>query len=769
MSSPGAVISLVEVSGKSRKVKLLQELASGGAGNVFSVQGEPGSVVKIYHQETLSNEGSSYEAKIAGMLKHVPSLPAMGELIQMSWPVAVARDIAGSFLGYAMPMIDMSKTELLESMLQPMQAKKRNLRSDLGARITVAANLAGVVSALHTQGHHIVDLKPPNLRFYRKELYVAVLDCDGFEIKMEGRTFSAPQATSEYLAPEYHQEAISDPELQDRFALAVIIFRLLNFGIHPYDGQATDNRLPTDREGRVSKSLYPYGKIALSAVSPLLVSAHQTFPEELRHYFDRAFSTSPSSRPSSQEWSNLLRKYAERKNALLAPCKAGHLWLTGKPCGECHRNSILLGIPPMVDVDVYTCPSLSILTCLGQGMTDSEDFKEQRARSLQKMFEQFKVGCQVIGRRSGPSITQYELSLNEGTRVSKVTRLSDNMALTLGVPKVNLVVPIPGRNTIGIEVPNFQRAIVNLRSILELPECQNLTKQMLLPLILGQDVLGAPLVEDLAKMPLLVTAGTKGTDTLDCLNSIILSLIFHQTPEQLRLLILDPKSLEMSGYEELPHLMLPVITNMDEASGVWEWACRAMEDRFAMLNRVKVREIASYNQLKRENIVAMVGGEEGMTKMEFPMPHIVIIVNDCSDLLSAQANEIENYITRLTQKSRTVGLHVILATQHPTVAMIKRLIKTHVPARMAFQVDSAKESRIILDQNGAETLMGQGDMLFMPLEGTELVRAQGIKIHDDEISNVVKFWKAQLESDLVKGFLKVGESALEEKYVFRPF
>ena len=345
MSQSGAVISLVEVGGKSRKVKLHQELASGGAGFVFSVQGEPGTVVKIYRQETLRQEGADYEAKIVCMLEHVPSVSSVGDFVQIAWPFELAKDSAGRFIGFAMPAVDFQETDLLESMLQPKQAQLRNLRSDLGARITVGANLAEVVSAIHKQGHKIVDLKPPNLRFYRKELYVAVLDCDGFDISVPGRSHSAPQATPEYLAPEYHRNNIADPELQDRFALAVIIFRILNFGIHPYDGLANDKAAPTDREGRVCSGLYPYGIKPLGAVSPLPVSAHQTFPAELRHYFDSAFGASPSTRPSSREWSDLLRKYAERKNALLAPCNVGHLWFTGKSCGVCHRDRKLYRNP----------------------------------------------------------------------------------------------------------------------------------------------------------------------------------------------------------------------------------------------------------------------------------------------------------------------------------------------------------------------------------------------------------------------------------------
>lgn len=341
MSQSATVISLVDGHGTSRKVKLHQELASGGAGMVYSVHGEPGMVVKIYHTETLRQEGSEYADKIACMLQHVPSLPSVGGFVQVAWPLALAKDVTGKFIGFAMPAVDFQKTELLESMLQPKQAQQKNLRSDLGARVVVAANLALAVSAIHDQGHQIVDLKPPNLRLYRQELYVAVLDCDGFHISVPGRTLSAPQATSEYLAPEYHGKPITEPEQQDRFALAVILFRMLNFGIHPYDGLAKSKNAPTDREGRVSGGMYAYGITPLSTVAPLPVSAHRFFPEELRRYFDRAFGPVAARRPSAREWSLALSQYGEMKTALIKACSVGHLWFTGQPCGVCHRDGVL--------------------------------------------------------------------------------------------------------------------------------------------------------------------------------------------------------------------------------------------------------------------------------------------------------------------------------------------------------------------------------------------------------------------------------------------
>jgi len=342
MTALKTTIWLSDVHGATRQISLDKELASGGAGTVYSVDGEPAMVLKRYHDTTLVHEGATYAEKIACMLKHVPMLPSLGGLIQLSWPLALARDDSGKFIGFAMPAVDFKKTELLESMLLPIQAKQKNLRSDLGARLVVAANLAGVVSAIHDQGHHIVDLKPPNLRVYRQELYVALLDCDGFSINVLGKALKAPQATPEYLAPEFHNQVITAPEQQDRFALAVILFRLLNFGIHPYDGKASSNsNAPTDREGRVASGMYPYGFQSLSMVAPLPQSAHHLFPDELRHYFDRAFGSMAANRPSAHEWFDILRKYGEINKALIQRCSTNHFWFTGQSCGVCHREGVL--------------------------------------------------------------------------------------------------------------------------------------------------------------------------------------------------------------------------------------------------------------------------------------------------------------------------------------------------------------------------------------------------------------------------------------------
>ncbi|MBF0199265.1 MAG: DNA translocase FtsK 4TM domain-containing protein [Planctomycetes bacterium] len=397
----------------------------------------------------------------------------------------------------------------------------------------------------------------------------------------------------------------------------------------------------------------------------------------------------------------------------------------------------------------YELPALALLDPAVIGRGDSEEFMQQRGQHLEEMFSNFKIGCRVIGMEQGPSITQFELAIDEGIRVSKITGLSDNIALTLRSPSVRVVAPIPGRNTIGVEIPNLKKELVNLRSIMESAECQSMMAKKQLALILGKDVAGVPLIGDLAKMPHLLVAGTTGSGKSVCINSIIISLIFYHKPEYVRLLMIDPKMVEMSGYEGIPHLMRPVITDMNEAAGVLEWACRRMDERYTLLTKYRVRNLETFNKLSKSKILEGLGDNENIEDIEWPMPFIVIIVDEFSDLMMVGAKEIEQYITRLAQKSRAVGIHVILATQRPSVDVITGLIKTNMPSRIAFQVAAKIDSRTILDQNGADKLLGKGDMLFLPPGSSTLVRAQGVMVTDQEINNLVGFWREQGEPQYI--------------------
>lgn len=342
----GQVIVLERPGEKSERVRLGSELKSGGAGSVYSIKDDLLRVIKIYNDETLRKEGKAYQEKIECMLGNVPKVAetALGDkdFVQLAWPLASAYTIHGKFVGFAMPMVDMQQTAELEFILSHKQAEKEGLPHHLGVGLRLAHNLAAVVSSIHVLGHAIVDLKPVNLKFFKKELYVAVLDCDGFYINVPGNTASAPQVTPDYLAPEFHNAPITTPEHQDRFALAVIIFQLLNFGIHPYSCVPKNNaQIPPDTERKIKSNLYPYGLIPHKRVSPKPGSAHEAIPVELRTLFDHAFGDSPSSRPTAFEWAESLRKFALASSGLLARCDNQHIHFKGMLCATCLREQVI--------------------------------------------------------------------------------------------------------------------------------------------------------------------------------------------------------------------------------------------------------------------------------------------------------------------------------------------------------------------------------------------------------------------------------------------
>jgi hypothetical protein len=353
MSTSNVIEVILTQPGRQReRVRLGPPLNKGGAaGIVHAIEGESTRVVKLYNAETLRTNGASYESKLEAMLTHPPVLPdppkplgspVAGAVVQLAWPLAIARDNRGKFVGFAMPAIEIKHTIELENVLLDRQAQALGLRHDLGAKLVLAHNLAAVVAGIHAQGHAIVDLKPVNLMFYKQDLFMAVLDCDGFYVSVPGDARDAPQVTPGYTAPEYVTEAITLPEQQDRFALAVIIFQLLNFGIHPYTGVASRSRnpLPSELQDKIVAGLYAYGVYPHAFISPVPASAHEALPTELRGLFDRAFGDDASLRPGAAEWSSALARYATAANRLLEPCANKHLRFAGMPCGTCLRESV---------------------------------------------------------------------------------------------------------------------------------------------------------------------------------------------------------------------------------------------------------------------------------------------------------------------------------------------------------------------------------------------------------------------------------------------
>lgn len=369
--------------------------------------------------------------------------------------------------------------------------------------------------------------------------------------------------------------------------------------------------------------------------------------------------------------------------------------------------------------------------------SDADPRLRERATLLEKTFTDFGLNVRVVAIHTGPVITQYEIALETGLRLNRVTTLADDLALNLGVPSVRVVAPIPGKNTVGIEVPNEQRAVVRLKELIT-SASPKLGKAKL-PLFLGKDTEGHPLVYDLAEMPHLLIAGRTGTGKSVCMNAVILSLLMTRSPDEVRMIMIDPKMLELSEYGKIPHLMHPVVKDMKKAEAILAWAVDKMEERYEILSRARVRSIAGYNELAHSEIVRRVNpiDEDERQRLIHPLPYIVIFIDEMNDLMMTMKKEVESHVIRLAQKSRAAGIHLIVATQKPTVDVITGLIKSNLPARICFQVASRTDSRVVLDEMGADKLLGKGDMLFLQPGTSTIIRAQGTYASDDEIGRVV--------------------------------
>jgi len=385
----------------------------------------------------------------------------------------------------------------------------------------------------------------------------------------------------------------------------------------------------------------------------------------------------------------------------------------------------------------------------------------QKAKILEKTFANFGFKVKVVEIETGPVIAQYEIELEAGLRLAKITNLADDLAIALRVPSVRIVAPIPGKNTVGIEVPNNERQLVRLREVIE--EADGKARKMRIPIYLGKDVSGNPLVVDLSTLPHLLIAGRTGTGKSVCLNSIIVSMLMSRGPDDVRMLMIDPKMVELSPYKRLPHLMHPVVTDMRKAEAILAWAVEKMEERYALLARAGVRHIGVYNQLGEEELLDRLQPETEEERAQIPLhlPYIVIVADEIADLMMTSGKEVEQHIIRLAQKSRAIGIHLVLATQKPTVDVITGLIKSNLPARIAFQVASRTDSRVVLDEMGADKLLGNGDMLFLWPGTSTLLRGQGTYLSDDEINKVVDF-VATTEPQFVKELVQLKAAEPDE-------
>jgi len=399
--------------------------------------------------------------------------------------------------------------------------------------------------------------------------------------------------------------------------------------------------------------------------------------------------------------------------------------------------SVAKAAPVKAPAGDYKLPSFDLLA--SPPPIEERKIKEDlqlSSKILEETLSDFDVETKVVQVNQGPVITRYELEPAPGVKINRITTLSDDISRAMKAQSVRIVAPIPGKGTVGVEVPNSASALVYLKEIIGGPEFQDADSK--LTMALGKDIAGTPVVTDLGDMPHLLIAGATGSGKTVCVNSIITSMLFLATPDDVQFLMVDPKMVELAIFNDIPHLLCPVVTDHKKVSGALEWVVGEMERRYKLFAKVAVRNIDLYNQKVQKGALAK-EGEEGPSKL----PYIIVIIDELADLMAIAQREIENAIQRLAQLSRAVGIHIILATQRPSVDVITGVIKANFPARISFKVATKVDSRTVLDANGADKLLGKGDMLFFEPGAPKPIRAQASLVTDAEIERVVKFVKSQ--------------------------
>ena len=403
-----------------------------------------------------------------------------------------------------------------------------------------------------------------------------------------------------------------------------------------------------------------------------------------------------------------------------------------------------------------TLPDMELLTPQSdKDRADMERDLDRLGEVLVEKLKTFNVDCELGGRTTGPVVTQFEVIPAAGVKVNRIANLDADLALALKARSVRIVAPIPGKGAVGVEIPNPKPEIVQLSNILKASQFQK--AKGALPMALGKDLNGRPYVTDLGKMPHVLIAGATGSGKSVCVNTLVTSLIYKHTPETLRFLMIDPKMVELSIYARLPHLRHPVVTDPRDAAGVLKWAVLEMDRRYELLHANHVRSLAEFNKkvsdgvvMRRAHAVGPEGDEDRWIYSDGPMPYIVIVVDELADLMMQVQSEIERPLIRLAQKARAIGVHLIVATQRPTTNVITGLIKANFPSRIAFRVASKVDSRTILDQNGADALLGNGDMLFLPPGQSEPVRIQGAFLSTADTEHLMQ-WYIQRQEQLAEG------------------
>ena len=414
------------------------------------------------------------------------------------------------------------------------------------------------------------------------------------------------------------------------------------------------------------------------------------------------------------------------------------------PDGNAEQLEIELG--PAAKGSPWKLRSLTMLN-RSAGQDINQALVEERGRVLERALAAHGVETRLVGMVVGPTVTRYELELGPGVKVARVTSLNKDIAYAMASPDVRILAPIPGRQAIGVEVPNTDRAVVALGDILASPEARRATGA--LEVAVGRDINGKSVMMNLAKMPHILIAGATGAGKSSCINSIVTSVLMRTTPEEVRMILIDPKMVEMSQYERVPHLLTQPVIDPKKAANALQWACREMDRRYELLSEVGFRDIGGYNAAYDKGSIEAPPGAidaEGNPKTYPRLPLILLVVDELADLMMVAARDVEDSICRIAQKARAVGIHLVIATQRPSTNVITGVIKANVPARLAFAVSSLTDSRVILDQPGAERLVGQGDMLLLDPKSSSPNRIQGAWVGEDEVKGVVSAWRKQAKA-----------------------
>lgn len=487
-----------------------------------------------------------------------------------------------------------------------------------------------------------------------------------------------------------------------------------------------------EKKGQLKKNVFPVKKNEpVISIPEFYIDSNQ---ENIIDYTREEINKKNSSIPAAEIENTVINKKVTELQSSLSGGKGPLGTLTGTPLSRINEKN-----------ENYKLPPLNLVNKPAKRSSRSNKDLADNVKLLEDTLASFGVSVKVTRVTQGPSITRYELQPAPGVKVSKITSLADDIALSLAASDVRIEAPIPGKSAVGIEVPNKEISVVHFREVLESEDFQG--SQGKLSLALGKDITGNAVIGDLTKMPHLLIAGATGSGKSVCINTIIASIVFKAKPDEVKLLLIDPKMVELTNYNGIPHLISPVVTEPQKAAGALKWIVTEMETRYELFASSGVRDIIRYNYLM---------GEKKESEQK-PLPYVVVIIDELSDLMMVAPGEVEEAICRLAQMARAAGIHLIVATQRPSVDVITGLIKANIPSRIAFAVSSQIDSRTILDMSGAEKLLGRGDMLYNPIGISKPIRVQGCFLADKEVKNIVDY----LVGQAVPEYCEIPETSIQ--------